>query len=88
MYLNLGQAVVVHQKDVIGIFDLDNTSSSLRTRKFLQQAERDGRMVTVFEDLPKSFVVCKAKDGTETVYLTQLSSAALRGRAENNSFEL
>lgn len=88
MYLNLGQAVVVRQRDVIGIFDLDNTSSSPRTREFLQQAEREGRMVTVFEDLPKSFVVCKTKDGTETVYLTQLSSAALRGRAENNSFEL
>ena len=88
MYLNLGQAVVVRQRDIIGIFDLDNTSSSPRTREFLQQAEREGRMVTVFEDLPKSFVVCKTEDGAETVYLTQLSSAALRGRAENNSFEL
>lgn len=88
MYINLGQAVVINQKDIIGIFDLDNTSSSLRTREYLQQAEREGRMITVFEDLPKSFVICKAKDGTEIVYLTQLSSAALRGRAENSSFDL
>ncbi len=86
MYLNLSQAVVVRQKDVIGIFDLDNASSSPRTRKFLEQAEREGRIITVFEDLPKSFIVCRAKDGTQIVYLSQLSSATLRGRAENNSF--
>lgn len=85
MYLNLGQSVIVHQRDVIGIFDLDNTSASFRTRKYLEKAEREGRVKAVFDDLPKAFVVCRKKDGTETVYLTQLSSAALKGRAERNS---
>ena len=87
MYLHLGQSVVVRQKDILGIFDLDNTTSSFRTRKFLERAEREGRMVTVTDDLPKSFVVCQGKDGKAVVYLSQLSSATLRGRAENNSFE-
>ncbi len=83
MYLHLGQSVMVHQKDIIGIFDLDNTSASFRTRKFLEQAEREGRMIVATDDLPKSFVVCRP----DTVYLSQLSAATLRGRAENNSFE-
>ena len=87
MYLHLGQSVVVHQKDILGIFDLDNTTSSFRTRKFLVRAEREGRTVTVTDDLPKSFVLCQGKDGKAVVYLSQLSSATLRGRAENNSFE-
>ena len=87
MYLHLGQSVVVRQKDVIGIFDLDNTTSSFRTRKFLERAEREGRMVTVTDDLPKSFVVCQEPNGNAVIYLSQLSSATLRGRAENNSFE-
>lgn len=87
MYLHLGQSVVVHQKDIIGIFDLDNTTSSFRTRRFLEQAEREGRMVTISEDLPKSFVMCQGGDGAAVIYLSQLSSATLRGRAENNSFE-
>ena len=87
MYLHLGQSVVVRQKDVIGIFDLDNTTSSFRTRQFLEQAEREGRMVTVTDDLPKSFVVCQEPNGNAVIYLSQLSSATLRGRAENNSFE-
>lgn len=87
MYLHLGQSFVVHQKDVLGIFDLDNTSSSFRTRKFLEKADREGRVVTATDDLPKSFVLCQGKDGKAIVYLSQLSSATLRGRAENNSFE-
>lgn len=87
MYLHLGQSVVVSQKDIVGIFDLDNTTSSFRTRQFLERAEREGRAVTVSDDLPKSFVLCQEKDGKALVYLSQLSSATLRGRAENNSFE-
>lgn len=87
MYLHLGQSVVVHQKDIIGIFDLDNTTSSFRTRKFLERAEREGRAVAVSEDLPKSFVLCQEKNGPAVIYLSQLSPATLRGRAENNSFE-
>ncbi len=87
MYLHLGQSVVVRQKDILGIFDLDNTTSSFRTRKFLERADREGRTVTVTDDLPKSFVVCQGLDGKAVIYLSQLSSATLRGRAENNSFE-
>jgi hypothetical protein len=87
MYLHLGQSVVVHQKEIIGIFDLDNTTSSFRTRKFLERAEREGRAVTVTDDLPKSFVVCQKKNGETVIYLSQLSPATLRGRAENNIFE-
>ena len=88
MYLNLGQSVVVHRSDIIGIFDLDNTSSSFRTRKFLEQAEREGRLISVFDDLPKSFVVCQKKDGETVVYLSQLLPATLRGRVENAGIEL
>lgn len=88
MYLHLGQSVVVHRSDIIGIFDLDNTSSSFRTRKFLEQAEREGRLISVFDDLPKSFVLCQKKDGETVVYLSQLLPATLRGRVENSGIEL
>ena len=50
MYLHLGQSVVVPYRDVIGLFDLDNTSSSHLTRKFLERAEKEGRVVSVGDD--------------------------------------
>ena len=52
MYLHLGQSVVVPFRDVVGIFDLDNTTASHRTRSFLTRAEKEGRVVNVSEDLP------------------------------------
>jgi hypothetical protein len=87
MYLHIGQSIVVHQKDIIGIFDLDNTTSSPHTRKFLAQAEREGRAVSATDDLPKSFVVCQRNREKPVIYLSQLSPATLRGRAENDLFE-
>ncbi len=87
MYLHLGQSVVVPEQDVVGIFDLDNTSASHRTRRMLETAEREGRVVNVCDDLPKSFILCRERGGAAVVYLSQLSTATLRGRAENNSFE-
>ena len=70
MYLHLGQSVVVPFRDVVGIFDLDNTTSSIYTRKFLERAEKEGRVVDVSGDLPKSFTVCRTGKGPPTVYLS------------------
>ena len=38
-YLHIGMNVMVEDRRVIGIFDLDNTSTSKKTREFLQGAE-------------------------------------------------
>ena len=40
MYLHLGQETVVRERDIIGIFDLDNTTVSRHTRKTLNEAEK------------------------------------------------
>jgi len=85
MYLNIGQNVLVPEKDVIGIFDLDNTSWCIRTREFLDRAERLGQVTALGEDLPRSFVLCRTGGGPAAVYLTTLTSSALRGRAEANA---
>lgn len=87
MYLHIGQNVVIPFRDVMGLFDLDNTSSSRLTRAFLERAEREGRLVNVSDDLPRSFVLCSGGGGPPVVYLSQLSAATLLRRAENNSFE-
>ena len=87
MYLNIGGDFSVRSESVVGIFDLDNTSASHLTRRFLERAEQAGQVVNVAEDLPKSFVLCRPAGGEATVYLSQLSTATLLRRAENNSFE-
>ncbi len=86
MYLHLGQSATVPQKDIIGLFDLDNTTQSHLTRRFLERCEKEGRLESLTDDIPKTFVVCGKKNDSK-VYFSQLSTATLRGRAENGSLE-
>ncbi len=80
MYLHLGQSTVVRDKDIIGIFDLDITSQSPRTRQFLNTAEKNGEVVAVSDELPRSFVVT-GRRGSQRVMLSQLSTATLLRRS-------
>ncbi|MEG0979768.1 MAG: DUF370 domain-containing protein [Oscillospiraceae bacterium] len=80
MYLHLGQDTVVSFDDIIGIFDLDNTTISKITRDYLTKAEKNGRVINVSTELPKSFVLCNEKDGNK-IYISQISSATLLKRA-------
>lgn len=80
MYLHVGASVVIPEGDVLGIFDLDNTTSSRATRDFLARAEKAGQVVAVGEDLPKSFLLCRDRKGKVMVYLSQLSTATLLKR--------
>ena len=81
MYLHLGQETVVRLREVVGIFDMENATISKYPRQFLADAEKGGRVCNVTMELPKSFVVCVDRDGTETVYISQISSATLLKRA-------
>ncbi len=80
MYLHLGQDTVVRLQDIVGIFDMENATISKNTRQFLADAEKGGRVFNVTLELPKSFVVCVDQDGTETVYISQISSSTLLKR--------
>ena len=78
MYLNIGNDMSVRDRNIIGIFDMDNTSTSKRTREFLEKAETEGQVVPC-DDLPKSFILT-TEYGFERVYLTTLSPSTLEKR--------
>ena len=79
MYLHLGQSVVVRTATIIGIFDIENTSMSRLTRHYLAQAEKNGRVINVSPELPKSFIVCEDHKKI-TVYISQISPDTLKKR--------
>ena len=78
MYLSIGNDMAVRDKSIIGIFDLDNTSTSKRTREFLEKNEKEGQVVPC-DDLPKSFVLT-TEYGMDHVFLTSLTAATLEKR--------
>ncbi len=78
MYLSIGNDMAVRETSIIGIFDMDNTSTSKRTREFLSRAEKDGGVIPC-DDLPKAYVVT-AEYGFQRVYLTSLNTSTLEKR--------
>ncbi len=80
MYLHLGVETVVREDEIIGIFDLDSTTVSKHTRKFLEVAEKSKKVHNVSFELPKSFVLC-GKGKKNKVYISQLSSTTLYKRS-------
>ena len=81
MYLHLGNETVIRKKDIIGIFDLDNATISVKTREFLRNAEKKGMVINVSSELPKSFVLCREKDELR-IYICQLAPVTLIKRAD------
>ncbi len=88
MYLHLGQSTVITTKELIGIFDMDNTTVMKSTRDYLTKAEKSGEVVNVSYELPKSFIVCTdKKNNSKKVYISQISPSTLLKRAKSKQFE-
>ena len=45
MYLEIGNDLLIESRAVLGVFDLDNTSWSKRTRAFLEAAQENGELI-------------------------------------------
>ena len=86
MYIHLGRDTVVLMENVIGIFDLDTTTVTKTSRDYLASAEKSGDVINITTELPKSFVVVKdeSRKSGQVIYLSQISSATLLKRAEQN----
>lgn len=82
MYIHLGNNAIVKTEEIIGIFDLDNTTVSAKTRDYLSAAQKNGNVSAFLSsnELPKSFIVTAKKKGENKVFLSQLSPATLSKR--------
>lgn len=81
MYLHAGNGRTIRRRDIIGIFDMDNATVSSITRKMLGDMQKQGRVESAAEELPKAFILYREGDTTK-LCLSPLSSAALRGRCD------
>ena len=77
----IGNDLLIESRAVLGVFDLDNTSWSKRTRAFLEAAQENGELIDAAEELPKSFVLTQ-EFGAQRVYLTKYNAAVLTRRFE------
>ena len=80
MYVHLGNETVVKENEIIGIFDIETTTVSQKTRIFLEKAEKNKIVKNVSYELPKSFIVTNNKK-ENSVYISQISPLTLQKRS-------
>ena len=83
MYIHIGNDYILRRDDIIGVFDMDNSTSSHITREFLSRAESRGGVINTAEDIPKSYIV--TSDGE--VFLSQLMTQTILRRNESPGIE-
>ena len=92
MYLHIGADRLLAEKEVVGIFDLDNTTTSALTREYLRKAQTAGQVTTVSQELPKSFAVTaelprhRRRRGAQRVFLAQMAPGTLLKRSGDMSW--
>lgn len=77
MYLNISEKNAVSTKNIIGIFDMDLTTISKKTRDFLNSEQKKGRILENLNELPRSFILAE-----EGVYLSPVNTVTLKRRLE------
>lgn len=81
-FLHIGGEELLDVKSVVGVFDVDTCTPDRRSRSFLDRAAKEGETVDFSGELPASFVVCTHPYHRQIVYLSPLSTDALRRRHE------
>lgn len=80
MYLHIGQDFILNDKDIMGVFDFDNISTSGITMEFLKKLEQEDSLISISDEIPKSFILTLS-GGVEIGYLSPLNSRTIIGRA-------
>lgn len=75
MFLHLGGEITVLADTVLGIFDIEETSANKITAQFLSKSQKQGKIYSVTNEMPKAFIVC-----TDYTYITNVSHQTLRKR--------
>jgi len=69
----------VDTRDIVGIFDIENTTVEKCTKILLDRAEKEKKCVYTTYEMPKSFIIT-VRNGRERLYISQLAASTLRKR--------
>ena len=78
MYLHIGNGFIADEREIVGIFDLDNLTSSEGGAAFLRSAEKRGEAENIggVFDLPKSVIVTE-REGKTGIRLSPITTQTL-----------
>lgn len=81
MYIEIGENLSIRYQDIIGIFDLDSTTVKKKARDFLYRRQKEKKVVSVSNQIPRTFIVCN----NEKVILTSVKSSTILQKIQKKS---
>ena len=81
MYLHIGNSESIKKSEIIGIFDLDTSTVSSVTKKYIEKMQKEGKVEYNDTDLPRTFIIVKNKK-EEKIKLSRISATSLIQRTE------
>ena len=83
MFIHIGHDTVIIDKEIIGVFDMENTTVMKKTIDYLNNAEKEKFIINVAPfELPKSFIVCQTPKGKK-IYISPVSVGTVLRRIES-----
>ena len=80
-FLHVGNNKSIRSRDIVGIFDMDNTTISRVTRDFLSKAQKKGEVINATDEIPKAYILtCKKKERKPKIIISQLAVQTLNER--------
>lgn len=86
MLIHIGEHTVIPENEIVGIFDMDNTTEIRKssfendTVNFLNEAQKKDNVINVSPlELPKSFIICETKKGKK-IYLSPVLAGTIHKR--------
>ena len=81
MYLYIGDDSCIREKDIVGLFDLEITTTMKTTGEFLHISQEEGFTVNAVNrgEMPKSFILAD-REGISRVYISPVSTQTLYKR--------
>ncbi len=71
--------MAVSLNEIVAIMDIEKTTTTQISREFLKKSEEAGTVISISDDLPKSFIVT-VRDEQQKVYLSPISTSTLNKR--------
>ena len=81
-YLQLEKGESIDKGEIIGIFDIETASKGESTRDFFRRQEDQTSVISLSNDLPKSFLVCDNEFG-DRMYITGISTESIKKRIDS-----
>ena len=81
VFLHVGHNKSMRSDEIVGIFDMDTSTVSKVSRDFLAKAQKNGEVINVTDEIPKSYILtCKKKERKPRVIISQLAVQTLNER--------